>query len=154
MTGCISDLSIVQQGTGDGSFPVVDSTTCVLVSGAVVTYTQLRHVVAGVSTVVWVDSDGVETPTLPLDAEIIPCDKVVYVASTTVADQVTVSPVVMCDAGVSFIRHITYVNGVPDAVVDTEADGITAYTASGAETVGECKQECGPSVAQGLLTSW
>ncbi|MFD5570472.1 hypothetical protein [Streptomyces cadmiisoli] len=60
-------------------------------------------------------------------------------------------PVLLCDSGVPFLRHIRYAgDGSPVSVVDTELDGTTPYTVTG--TVGGCAAASTPDavVSTGL----
>ncbi|MER6632314.1 hypothetical protein ABT301_29540 [Streptomyces sp. NPDC000987] len=62
------------------------------------------------------------TPTNPVDC--------------TAGEDADGEPLLLCDSGTPFLRHIRYAGGVPVSVLDTALDGVTAYTVTG--TVGTC----------------
>lgn len=64
------------------------------------------------------------TPTAPVDC--------------TASEDLDGEPLLLCDSGTPFLRHIRYDAGTPVSVLDTALDGITAYTVTG--TVGACTQ--------------
>lgn len=55
----------------------------------------------------------------------------------TGSEALSADPLLLCDSGVAFLRHVRYDGGgTPLAVIDTELDGTTAYAVTG--TVGTC----------------
>lgn len=77
---------------------------------------------------------------------------VVGTASTCGVSDSETNDIVLCDStGTSFIRRISYINGVQVTVGNFALDGTTAYAPTGA--VGACPT-CAPVTAQGVVSSW
>ncbi|MDX3067817.1 hypothetical protein PV518_37625 [Streptomyces sp. ND04-05B] len=61
----------------------------------------------------------------------------------TAADVSEAEPLLLCDSGTPFLRHIRYADdGTPMSVLDTTLDGTTPYTPAG--TVGQCTDTVTP----------
>ena len=106
-------------------------------------YTTLRSGISGA-----IISETVED----FELDMATAYTVVGTAATCGVSDTETNDLTLCDStGQSFIRRISYINGVQVTVGDFALDGTTAYTPVG--TVGACPT-CAPVTPAGVVTSW
>lgn len=77
---------------------------------------------------------------------------VVGTVGTCGVNDTETNDLILCDsAGASFIRRVSYINGVQVTVGDFALDGVTAFVPTG--TVQACPS-CAPKTALGVVATW